>query len=103
MDFPVDLSCVLLNVEGGWVAAGACPHEEISSLILEAIEFRWVLVELQMPELLFLHTLRVLLEVSHEVLDFLNLRFGIGVQDLSQVLHEVEVGSHRVSQSCQLT
>ena len=54
LDFAVDLSCILLDVEGGWVATGAGSHEEVSSLVLVAGEFRRVLVELQVPQLLLL-------------------------------------------------
>jgi hypothetical protein len=55
------------------------------------------------PERLLLLALLVGLEVVHEVLDLLDLGFGIGVDDLSEILHETEVSTHRVSQSCQLT
>ena len=72
-------------------------------MILEAIEFLRVLIELQVPQLLFLLALRVFLEVFHEIFDLLDLRFGIGVQDLSKVFHEMEVCSHGISQTCQLT
>ena len=102
LDFAVDLSCILLDVEGGWVATGAGSHEEVSSLVLVAREFRRILVELQVPQLLLLLALRVLLEVLHKVLDLLNLRIGVGVQDLSKVFHKMEVCSHGISQSCQL-
>ena len=71
-------------------------------MVLIAREFLRVLIELQVPQLLLLLALRVLLEVLHEVLDLLDLRFGIGMQDLSKVFHQMEVCSHTISQTCQL-
>ena len=71
-------------------------------MVLIAREFLRVLIELQVPQLLLLLALRVLLEVLHKVLDLLNLRIGVGVQDLSKVFHQMEVCSHGISQSCQL-
>ena len=56
-----------------------------------------------MPELLLLDALCVRLEVVHQVLDLLDLRLGIRVHDLSHVLHQTEVGAHRISQTSQLT
>ena len=72
-------------------------------MVLIAREFLRVLIELQVPQLLLLLALSVLLEVLHEVLDLLDLRFGIGMQDLSKVFHQMEVCSHSISQTCQLT
>lgn len=56
-----------------------------------------------MPHLLLLDTFGIGLEVIHEVLNLLDLGFSIGVQDDRKVLHQVEVGSHGVSQAGQLT
>lgn len=56
-----------------------------------------------MPELLLLNTLRIRLEVAHEVLDLFDLGIGIGVHDLSQIFHQAEIGSHSISQTSQLT
>lgn len=66
------------------------------------MEFLRVLVELQVPECLFLLTLLVGLEVVHQVFDLLDLRFSISVDDLGKILHETEVSTHRVSQPSQL-
>ena len=71
-------------------------------MVLIARESLRVLIELQVPQLLLLLALRVLLEVLHEVLDLLDLRFGICMQDLSKVFHQMEVCSHCISQTCQL-
>lgn len=71
-------------------------------MVLEATELLRSLIELQVPELLLLNALRVFLEVLHQVLDFPDLSFGIGVNDLRQVLHEAEVRSHGISQAGQL-
>lgn len=102
LDFAVNVAHVLLDVERVWTATSRRSHEEFPSRILESVEFRWVLVELQVPQLLFLHTLRVGLEVRHEVLDFLNLGLGIRVQYHSKVLHQAEVRTHRISEARQL-
>lgn len=71
-------------------------------MILEALEFLRVLVELQVPERLLLLTLLVGLEVVHQVLDLLDLRFSISVDDLGKILHETEVSTHGVGKPCQL-
>ena len=55
-----------------------------------------------MPHLLLLNTLSITGEVSHQVLDLLDLCFGVSVHDLGQVLHETEVSTHGVSQTGQL-
>ena len=55
-----------------------------------------------MPQFLLLLALRIGLEVLHQIFDLLDLRIGIGVQDLSKVFHQMEVCSHGISQTCQL-
>jgi hypothetical protein len=102
LDLAVDFTCALLNVEGVRSSTGVGPHEEIAGVVLEALEFLRVLIKLQMPERLLLLALLVGLEVVHEVLDLLDLGFSIGMDDLGEILHETEVCTHRVSQSCQL-
>ena len=102
LDFAVNITHVLLDVERVRTATSRRSHEEFSSRILESVEFRWVLVELQVPQLLFLHALRVGLEVGHEVFDLLDLGLGIRVQDHSQVLHQAEVRTHRIGEARQL-
>jgi hypothetical protein len=56
-----------------------------------------------MPQALLFDTLRVSLEVVHQVFDLLELGVGIGMQDLGQVFHQAEIGTHGVSQAGQLT
>lgn len=61
-----------------------------------------VLTELQVPQLLLFDTLRVGLEVVHQVCDLLDLGLSVRVHNACHVLHQVEVGSHGVSQASQL-
>ena len=56
-----------------------------------------------MPKLLLLDALDVCLEVIHEIFDLLDLGISVGVHNHGKVLHEAEVGTHRISQASQLT
>lgn len=56
-----------------------------------------------MPKLLLFDAFFIRLKVLHQVFDLLYLRIGISVNDLCKVLHQTEVGTHSVSQTCQLT
>lgn len=47
-----------------------------------------------MPQLLLLLALRVSVEDFKQVLAFIDLSVGIGVDDLSEVFHQSEVSSH---------
>jgi len=55
-----------------------------------------------MPQLLLLLALGIGLEVSHQVFDFLDLRFSIGVQNNGKVFHHAEVCAHGVSETGKL-
>ena len=61
------------------------------------------LIELQVPQSLLLLTLLVGLKVVHQVFNLLDLRIGIGVDDLCKILHETEVRTHGVGKPSQLT
>lgn len=103
LDLAIDLTSTLLNVKARWCTTSIGTHEEISSVVLVALELLGVLVELEMPEGLLLNALLVGLEVVHQVLDLLDLSLSVGVHDLGQVLHQPEVSSHRIGQTRNLT
>lgn len=102
LNLAIQVASIRLNVNGLRSATRACSHLELARSVLESTELLRSLVELEVPKLLLLDTLRVGLEVVHQVLDLLDLGIGVGVHDLGQVLHEAEVGAHGVSQTCQL-
>ena len=102
MDLSVDVTCILLYVEAVRLARRRGTHQQLASTILVAVKRLRVLRELEMPHLLLLDTLSVAGEVRHQVLDLLDLCFGVSVNDLSQVLHETEVSTHGVGQTGQL-
>lgn len=102
MDLSVDVTCILLYVEAVRLARRRGTHQQLASTILEAVKRLRVLRELEVPHLLLLDTLSVAGEVRHQVLDLLDLCFGVSVNDLSQVLHETEVSTHGVGQTGQL-
>jgi len=81
LDLAIDIAHVLLNVESVGRTVGSGSHEEFSSVELISIESLGVLVELKVPELLLLHTLSIGLEVSHQVFDFLDFSFSVGMQN----------------------
>jgi len=102
LDLAINVTCILLDVEALGSTTRASAHEQLTSLVLEALELLRVLVELQVPELLLFDTLRVLLEVRHEVLNLIDLSRSVGMHNLSKVLHEPEVRTHSISQARQL-
>jgi len=102
LDLAVDFSRVLFDVERDRCTTGSGAHKEITCIVLEALELLRVLVELQVPELLLLNTLGVVLEAVHQVFDLLDLGLGVRVHNAGKVLHQIEVGTHGISQSCQL-
>lgn len=55
-----------------------------------------------MPQLLLLNALLVFLEVLHQVFNFLDLSFGIRVNDLREIFHKTEICSHGISKARQL-
>lgn len=103
LDLAIDLTSVLLNIEAHGRTIRTRTHQEITCFILESLKFLRIFVELQVPHFLLLDTFSISLEVTHEVFNLFDLGFSIGVQDDCKVLHQVEVGSHRVSQAGQLT
>lgn len=97
LDLSIDFTCTLLDVEAVRSATCVRAHEETAGIVLKALEFLRVLVELQVPKLLLLDTLFVSLEVLHQIFYLLDLRIGVCVHDLCKVLHQTEVGTHCIS------
>lgn len=87
LDLAVNIAHVLLNVESIWSTRRPRSHEKFARSVLEASELLRLLVKLQIPQLLLLNALLVLLEVLHQVFDFLDFGFGIGVQDHCKIFH----------------
>ena len=97
LDLAVYLSRVLFDIERDRRTAGAWTHEEISSFVLETFQLLRILVELEVPKLLLFNTFRIRFEMVHQILDLLDLGFSVGVHDPGKVLHQIEVGAHRIS------
>lgn len=57
---------------------------------------------MQMPLLLLLLTFFILGESSKQVLAFIDLLVSISVHDLGEILHQLEVSSHGISETSQL-
>jgi len=103
LDLSIDFTSTLFNVKTVRSATGIRTHQETTGIVLKALEFLRILVELQVPKLLLLDALLVCLEMLHQVLNLLNLGISISVDDLCKILHETEVSTHSISQPSQLT
>jgi len=103
LDFPIDLSHTGFNVESIWASFRIGSHKQFSGIEFESVYLLRVVVELHVPQFLFLDTLGVRLEVVHEVFNFLYLSFSISVDYASKIFHQTEISSHCVGQSSQLT
>lgn len=102
LNLAIQVARIRLDINGLGSSARACSHLELARRVLESTELLRGLVELEVPKLLLLDTLRVRLEVTHQVLDLLDLGISVRVDDLGEVLHEAEVGAHGISQARQL-
>lgn len=85
-----------------WSTASRSTHHQVTSVVLVSWDVSWSVVELEMPLLLLLNALFVLAEGSEKVLALRDLAVSVGVDDLGEILHESEVGSHGVSESGEL-
>lgn len=103
LDLAVQLTGALLDIESVWSSACGGPHHEITSVVLVAGNLSWSVTELKVPGLLLLLALLVLGKRGEEILALRGLLLGVGVDDLGQILHESEVGTHSVRQASQLT
>jgi len=102
LDLSIKLTSAPLDVERVWSSAACSTHNQISSFVLEACELGWGVHEFQVPLLLFLLALLIGCESGEEVLAFLHLSVGVGVHDLSQILHEPKVSTHCISKTSEL-
>lgn len=102
LDLSVKLTSALLNVERVWSSAACCAHNQVASFVLLACELGWGIHELQVPLLLLLLALFICSEGREEILAFLHLFVGIGVHDLSQILHEPKVSTHCICKTSEL-
>ena len=96
LDLAVEVTSIRLNVDGLGSTGAPRTHLESPRCVLKARKLLRIVVELQVPHLLLLDTLLVALEVRHEVLDLLDLGVSVRVDDLGQVLHQAEIGTHRI-------
>lgn len=99
LNLAIYLSSTLFDVKAVRNTTCVRPHQEFAGLVLETLEFLGVLIKLQVPKLLFLNTLFIGLEVVHQVFDLLYFGFCIGVNDLSEILHQAEICTHSISQA----
>ena len=102
LDLAVNVSHTLLDVERVWSSTGRCAHDKVSSFILETLYLSGLVLELEMPLLLFFLAFLVLCESGEEVLALLHLLVRVGMDDTGKILHESEVGTHSICQSCEL-
>ena len=87
LDLAIDFTRTLLDIEAVRSATSVRAHQETTGIVLEALKFLRVLIELQVPKLLLLNAFFICLEVLHQVFDLLNFRISISVHDLCKVLH----------------
>ena len=102
LNLTVDFTHVLLNIKRDRSTTRTSSHEKLASLILVSPQLLWSFGEFQVPELLLLLTLHIGLEVLHQILDLFDFGVSICMNNLSQILHKAEIGTHGISQSCQL-
>ena len=102
LDLAIKLTSALLDVERVWCSAARRAHHQITGVILESRQLCWVVLELEMPSLLLLLALLVGVEGGEEILAFLDLLVGVGVDDLGKIFHQPEVSAHCISQTREL-
>jgi hypothetical protein len=83
LDLPVDLSGTSFDVKGVSLATSFRSHDHVSSLVLVAFEWSWVVLELEMPQLLFLKALGMSVEDLEKVLALSDFPVSISVNNLS--------------------
>ena len=102
LDLAFEITRVRLDIDRNRSATRASTHLELARSVLKPVQRVWRLVDLEMPQLLLLDTLRVSLEVCHQVLDLLDLSVRVGVHDHGKILHQAEVCTHCIGQACKL-
>lgn len=103
LDLSVDFSRTLFNVKGISVTTAFGTHDHIACLVLIPRQGTWGLLEFQVPKFLLLHTFGISTEDFEEVLAFVHLSVSIGVHNLSKILHQSKIGSHRICKTSYLT
>lgn len=83
LDLPVDLSGTSFDVKGVSLTTSFGSHDHVSSLVLVAFEWGWVVLELEMPQLLFLKALWMSVEDLEKVLALSDFPVSISVNNLS--------------------
>ena len=102
LDLAIDISGGLLDVERVPLSTSLGAHYHLTSSILEALELCGVVLEFEMPQLLLLLALRISVEHVQETTTLRDFTVSVGVHNLCQVLHEAEVRSHSVGETCHL-
>ena len=96
LDLTIYFTSIALDVERVERTTVCGSHDQVSSIILVTRYFSRVLVELEMPLLLLFNALLIGSESGEKVLALLDLLVSVGVNNLSQILHQPEVGTHGV-------
>lgn len=102
LDLAIKLTGALLDVESVWCSAARRAHHQVASVILEARQLGWCVLELEMPSLLLLLALLILIEGGEEILALLDLLVSVGVDDLGKIFHQSEVSAHGIGQTREL-
>lgn len=103
LSLAIKLSGALLDVELVWCSRTGRTHHEVASIVLVSTELRRDVLELDVPSLGLLFAFLVLGERLEQMLALLDLLLGVAVNNLGEVLHEPEVSSHLIGQTCELT
>lgn len=103
LDLSVQLTSTTFDVELVRCSTCICAHHEITSIVFVSWNLGWVFFECQVPLLLLLLALLVLSEGLEKVLAFVDFAVSVGVDDLGEILHEAEIGTHTIGESCELT
>lgn len=65
LDLSIDFTRTLFDIKAVWSTTSIWTHQETTGIVLEALKFLRVLIELQVPKLLLLNAFFVCLEVLH--------------------------------------
>lgn len=97
LDLAINISCTLFNIKGISLSTAFGAHYHVASLVFVAFKSCRVILELKVPKLLLLDTLRICLKDFKQILAFFDLSVCIGMDNLSKILHQPEISSHRIS------
>ena len=103
LDLPINFSSTSFNVKGISITTSFGPHNHIPSLVLVTLQGAGSFFEFEVPSFLFLNALGIRVKDFKEIFAFVDLSVSVSVYNLSKILHESEVCSHRVSQTSDLT